>query len=55
MAAEQITPSNIDYYYSFKAGYVAQAKATVVKLVETGATSVTSIEVVLKAESSDIP
>ena len=25
------------------------------KLVETGATSVTSIEVVLKAESSDIP
>ena len=55
VAAEHITPTTLAIITVSKAGYVAQAKATVVKLVETGATSVTSIEVVLKAESSDIP
>lgn len=53
--AEYVTPTTLAVITASKTGYIAQAKATILKLVESGATSVTSIEMVLRATTTDIP
>lgn len=49
--AENVTPTTLVTITVTKSGYVKQVKASLLKWVETGATSVTSVSFVLKAES----
>ena len=51
ISAENVTPTTLATITVTKSGYVKQVKASLLKWVETGATSVTSVSFVLKAES----
>ena len=53
--AVTITPTSLVTVTASLSGYIAQAKSCIVKLVETGAISVTSITLVLEAEGTYVP
>ena len=50
-----ITPTSLVTVTAALSGYIAQAKSSVIKLVETGSVSVTSITLVLEAEGTYVP
>ena len=51
--AERVAPTTLAVVTVSKGGYATQAKASIVKFVETGATSVTSFEIVLKVKGGE--
>ena len=50
-----ITPTSLVTVTAALSNYIAQAKSSLIKLVESGAVSVTSVEIVLEAEGPNIP
>lgn len=53
--SQHVTPTTLAVVTVTKGGYITLVKASLLKLVEAGATSVTSLEFVLKAEGEIIP